>query len=173
MTPALLDELLSELSSLASVYHKPVETFIGRGRLGADEVQRKANEREDDMSKEKAIQTLVAGQHAENLLDIDDDMPTESPQLGQNEFSGSLGGSGKAAPVRQTANPLDDLLGLFDNAGLGGGPTSIKPTQMQTQNASPFDMLGSVSSMPSTSIQPTPATNGTGSKEVDLLDGLF
>jgi hypothetical protein len=44
VSPALLEELIDEISTLASVFHKPAETFIGRGRLGADEVQRKANE---------------------------------------------------------------------------------------------------------------------------------
>lgn len=44
VSPALLEELIDEISTLASVFHKPAETFIGKGRLGADEVQRKANE---------------------------------------------------------------------------------------------------------------------------------
>lgn len=44
VSPALLEELLGEISSLASVYHKPEETFIGRGRVGADSVQRKGTE---------------------------------------------------------------------------------------------------------------------------------
>lgn len=42
--PALLEELLGEISTLASVYHKPAETFIGHGRIGADSVQRKGSE---------------------------------------------------------------------------------------------------------------------------------
>ena len=41
VSPALLDELISEMSSLASVYHKPAGTFIGLGRIGADSMQRK------------------------------------------------------------------------------------------------------------------------------------
>jgi hypothetical protein len=41
VTPALLDELVSDLSSLASAYHKPESTFIGRGRLGADALAKK------------------------------------------------------------------------------------------------------------------------------------
>lgn len=41
--PALLEELLGEVGTLASVYHKPAETFIGKGRIGADAV-RKAGE---------------------------------------------------------------------------------------------------------------------------------
>jgi hypothetical protein len=40
VSPALLDELLGEISTLASVYHKPAETFVGKGRIGADAVQK-------------------------------------------------------------------------------------------------------------------------------------
>uniref|UniRef100_A0A8H7NJ58 AP complex subunit beta n=1 Tax=Bionectria ochroleuca TaxID=29856 RepID=A0A8H7NJ58_BIOOC len=38
----LLEQLLTELSTLASVYHKPPESFVGKGRFGADEIQRAA-----------------------------------------------------------------------------------------------------------------------------------
>lgn len=41
VSPALLDELISEISTLASVYHKPAGTFIGLGRIGADSMQRR------------------------------------------------------------------------------------------------------------------------------------
>ena len=44
VSPVLLEELINELSSLGSVYHKPTEAFIGKGRLGAADVQRKAVE---------------------------------------------------------------------------------------------------------------------------------
>ena len=40
MAPALLEELLGEIGSLASVYHKPAETFIGHGRVGADSLRK-------------------------------------------------------------------------------------------------------------------------------------
>ena len=40
MPPALLEELLGEIGSLASAYHKPAQTFIGRGRIGADAVRK-------------------------------------------------------------------------------------------------------------------------------------
>lgn len=43
VSPAILEELVAEISSLASVYHKPAATFIGKGRLGAEDVSR-ANE---------------------------------------------------------------------------------------------------------------------------------
>ena len=42
--PAILEELLGEISSLASVYHKPAKTFIGKGRLGAEEMAKRSAE---------------------------------------------------------------------------------------------------------------------------------
>lgn len=44
LSPRLLDELIAELGSLASVYHKPADSFVGKGRFGADAVQRRAIE---------------------------------------------------------------------------------------------------------------------------------
>lgn len=44
VSPAILEELIGEISSLASVYHKPAATFIGKGRLGADEMAKRAVE---------------------------------------------------------------------------------------------------------------------------------
>ena len=44
LPPGLLEQLLGEISTLASVYHKPPETFIGQGRFGADAVQKRAIE---------------------------------------------------------------------------------------------------------------------------------
>lgn len=44
LSPRLLDELIGELGSLASVYHKPADSFVGKGRFGADAVQRRAIE---------------------------------------------------------------------------------------------------------------------------------
>jgi AP-1 complex subunit beta-1 len=38
--PAILEELLSEVGSLASVYHKPADTFIGKARMGVDSVKK-------------------------------------------------------------------------------------------------------------------------------------
>lgn len=145
VSPALLEELIDEISTLASVFHKPAETFIGKGRLGADEVQRKANEREEDFSRERAIATVVQGQNAENLLDFDDD-PVDGEQPismlpksanGLGVLNGGLDPS--AANVTSATNPLDDLLGLFDS--------SIGLTVHNPPNSLPH----SVSNLPSSS----------------------
>jgi hypothetical protein len=44
LSPALLDDLLYHIGTLASVYHKPPETFIAGKKYGADNVTRSVNE---------------------------------------------------------------------------------------------------------------------------------
>ena len=78
VSPALLNELISEISSLASVYHKPAETFIGAGRVGT-ELLKKADAEDNRRMTQKALQTVAAGQRIENLLDFDDE-PADAGQ---------------------------------------------------------------------------------------------
>jgi hypothetical protein len=44
VAPALLNELIGEISSLASVYQKPAATFIGQGRVGVESMQHRGTE---------------------------------------------------------------------------------------------------------------------------------
>jgi hypothetical protein len=44
LPPALLEQLITELSTLASVYQKPPEAFLGQGRFGAEAMQKAAIE---------------------------------------------------------------------------------------------------------------------------------
>jgi len=124
VSPALLEELLGEISSLASVYHKPSETFVGRGRVGADSVQRKGTELTDErFSAQKALQTVVAGQQAENLLDFDDTPGTEGQPSGLAATE-VLSSTPAAANLLAgtSSNPLDDLVSIFGGMG-GSGPS--------------------------------------------------
>lgn len=71
--PAVLDELLAEISTLASVYHRPAETFVGRGRVGIDDLQRRAQELAEgggggpESARDKALHVVEQGQKSENL----------------------------------------------------------------------------------------------------------
>lgn len=172
--PALLEELVSDLSSLASAYHKPESTFIGRGRLGADALSRKR----DEITREKALATVVQGQAAENLLDFGDDdeaavnAGSQGRSISASGASGGLGGlsdlmmddagmqssrgngDGMAALPASTsggAGQLSDLLGLFDAA-----PGSKAPGAQ-----SGLDALSALPSAPSHS--PTSSTFANGS----------
>jgi outer membrane lipoprotein SlyB len=97
------------------------------------------------MSREKALQAVVAGQQAENLLDFDadDSAPTPTPGLGGAASLGGLeglnlggGGAGSTAAAAagqrgqgtissqqiasaaKSTNPLDELMDLFSSASV-------------------------------------------------------
>ncbi|RXK36660.1 clathrin binding protein [Tremella mesenterica] len=164
VAPAILEELLGEISSLASVYHKPAATFIGKGRLGADEIGRQAVEPEDE-TREKALQTVVAGQQAENLLDFDAD--DSAPDERRRSLADGLISNQTIASVAKSSNPLDELMDLFSSPNLSA------PT------ANPAQLMPSVPSLMPTSnnnngpmTSPTPQIVTGGKAEDDLL-GLF
>jgi len=124
--PALLDQLIGEISTLASVYHKPPETFIGQGRFGADAVAKRAIEEQQQNARETTIQAPgVKGANAENLLDIDFDgaaPASASPPTALDTMSGGTPTRVASPPSQSTSgNNLDDLLGVFDS---GPAPSS-------------------------------------------------
>ena len=118
LPPALLEQLLGELSTLASVYHKPPESFVGKGRFGADEIQRAAiqeqrqNAAENPIAASAAAAALAAngsgaassGGNIENLLDID--------------FDGAAPASYEAQSVSATPDRVASPAG---SAAAGGG----------------------------------------------------
>lgn len=120
VSPALLEELVSDLSSLASAYHKPESTFIGRGRFGADALSKKR----DEITREKALATVVQGQQAENLLDFGDDdetmdtakngtVPAGLGGLDELMADASIVNSNQSKTnVQSQKSQLNDLLGL-------------------------------------------------------------
>ena len=132
LPPGLLDQLIGELSTLASVYHKPPETFIGHGKYGADAVQKAAiewvlsilsleapmltisreqlqNARENPLAA-AAVAAAVSGSQAppqgnlENLLDIDFD--GAAPASAQKSPSAGMSGlEGLAGTPQRVASP--------------------------------------------------------------------
>ncbi|KAI5121474.1 hypothetical protein M0805_003930 [Coniferiporia weirii] len=121
VSAALLDELLSEISSLASVYHKPPETFIGRGRFGAEAMQKLTEKGQDeDISTRKALQTVAAGQQAENLLDFDDAAAEDGQPTGLAATTLTTTPAAANLLAGTSSNPLDDLVSIFGGSGLSG-----------------------------------------------------
>jgi len=191
LPPALLDRLLQELSTLASVYHKPPEQFVGQGRFGADAVQQAAIDEQMENARENPIAAVAVAQaaqgqtpeatqnNAENLLDIDFDgavpaSTTDKPPNGMNGLEGLAGtpqrvDSPAVSSQPQTNNNLDDLLGVFGNgndathsAGFGG--------------MSDNDIMNGFASMDLSSQQPPPPQqqlHETGKKTNEDLLSLF
>ncbi|KAH9984404.1 Adaptor protein complex beta subunit [Russula vinacea] len=153
VAPALLNELIGEISSLASVYQKPAATFIGLGRIGVESMQHRGTDLAD--SAKTALQTVAAGQAAENLLDFDDEPAQEGPTglaATQNIMSGT------------STNPLDDLVSIFGNTSLSSSsaPIASAPAPAAIDPLGGFGVVSPATAVPST------ASN----QQEDLL-GLF
>ncbi|KAL7420331.1 beta-adaptin [Cryptotrichosporon argae] len=165
VSAGVLEELVGEISSLASVYHKPAVTFIGKGRLGAEEMAKRAIEPEDDVARERALQAVVAGQQAENLLDFDDE-----PEEASNGLAGVSASTSAAAAsvnraiasVAKSTNPLDELMDLFSASSMAApaGPPAGVPALATNGAGSPLSPL-------SPTAPPAPATTS-----LDMLAGL-
>lgn len=150
LPPALLETLLAELSTLASVYHKPPAAFLGSGRFAADAMQAAAIEEQRQNARENPLAAAAAAAAvegralpeqttAENLLDIDFDgaapaaLPKDAAESGnavggaRDELS-DLFGDGAAAPsagqqageAAGGSNASQDLMNGFAGLDLGG-----------------------------------------------------
>lgn len=174
LPPILLEQLLNELSTLASVYHKPPETFVGAGRYGADALQNAAiQEQRQDAADNPIAAAVVANQNnAENLLDIDFDgaapASADVPPMG-----GVTGLEGLAGTPQQIASPtagappvissMDDMMGLFDmNGSSSSGPAA-------GQN----DMMNGFAALDVGGSQPPPPQGGPKKATNEDLLGMF
>ncbi|KAL1917291.1 uncharacterized protein VTP21DRAFT_4947 [Calcarisporiella thermophila] len=116
LTGGLLEELVDNIATLASVYHRPPETFLGSQRYGADNIQKKSidqihREEEERATIPAAAQIIKGG--VEDLLGLD--------------FS-PAGGMEPTSPSTATSTPkLHELLDIF------GGPTDSLSSSMQQQ----------------------------------------
>lgn len=125
LPPALLEQLLTELSTLASVYHKPPESFVGKGRYGADEIQRAAIQEQRQNAEENPIAASVAAAAAnsnggsagsqnniENLLDIDFDgaAPASQEQQSAAATPDRIASPSGGAP----SGGMADMMSMFD-----------------------------------------------------------
>lgn len=183
LPPALLEQLLTELSTLASVYHKPPETFVGHGRYGADAIQHAAIQEQRQNAVENPIAaSAIAAQNgssntnAENLLDIDFD--GAAPASADLPPSGGASGlEGLAGTPQRVASPavnapaapassMDDMMGLFDM----GGPSS-------SSGGGAGDMMNGFAGLDlSAGSQPPPAgqqLHSDGKKTNEDLLGMF
>jgi AP-1 complex subunit beta-1 len=112
LDPALLDTLIRNISTLASVYHKPPESFIRRARpAGAfTDGEEEEDEEEGDIYDEGETAGQGSAAEARGASSNDDDL------LG-------LGGGAPAPVASSGGGGLDDLFGF----GGGAAPRSAAP----------------------------------------------
>jgi len=118
---------------------------------------------EDESSREKALQTVVAGNQAENLLDFDDE--PSNPADNNTLVSDGIISNKAIASAAKSTNPLDELMDLFSTASM---TAPVAQPVMNTSDS--FDGLGMGSSSPA----PVPVAPQAGQKKQDDdLLGLF
>lgn len=174
LSPKLLEELLYELSTLASVYHKPSATFLGHGKYGADAIQRAAIQEQRQNAAENPIAAAVTAQangnapasnNAENLLDIDfDGAAPASTDIPPTSGTSQVESPTVAAP----ANSMDDMMGLFGNDTATPAATNSAPINNDLMNDFAGMSMGGSS-------QPPPAAQQLeqGKKTNEDLLGMF
>lgn len=186
MPESLLNELLGEISTLASVYHKSPANFMGRGRYGSDEVQKRALE-EQRQAKDEL--------NDDNLLDLDSGEPAKSDLNMLTDIFMNQPSSNNSATTGAANSASDDILSLFasvtapvptTSGGSSGAAPSADPFNFSSLNIQPTkpspspvaavttsttssngsfdDLFGSQSAS-----VPPPTTTGGDSKN-DLLD---
>ncbi|CAO3683837.1 unnamed protein product [Umbelopsis vinacea] len=128
VSSALLDELIYHIGSLASVYHKPPEAFIGGKRYGADNVQKAAaepTEEEDINAPPPQIQAAIKSNDIGNLLDLDWDDPgagapsSSSKTSAQNDLQDLFSPTSPQSPVAPKAKAkakANDIMDLFGSS---------------------------------------------------------
>ncbi|RCH88656.1 beta-adaptin, partial [Rhizopus stolonifer] len=157
LSPALLETLLYDIGTLASVYHKPAETFIAGKKFGADHVNKamaEHAEEEDINAPPPQIQAAIKNNDIGNLLDLDWDEPSAetpvSPIMTETQGHSSLQdllsiSHGPEAQANLPSNGnIDDIMNLFNSTPTFGTQNSSSPQPMAMNNIQ--DLLGNTSS---------------------------
>lgn len=121
---------------------------------------------DEDISTRKALQTVAAGQNAENLLDFDDDSTQDGQPSGLAATTLTETPAAASLLAGTSANPLDDLVSIFGGTGLGGGGGALAPV-----NGNAFGIMSPavpVASSPASHVQ-----SPTQQQPQDDLLGLF
>lgn len=152
LPPALLEQLLTELSTLSSVYHTPPEQFVGQGRFGADAVQRAAIEYV--LQSAELLYAILTLYHREQIQNARD-----------NPLAAAAAVTGTAPPA-QTQSNVENLLDIdFD----GGAPASA-----QKEPSSGMSGLEGLAGTPVRVQSPAPGVPALqASNNLDDLLGVF
>lgn len=134
-SPAMLELLISELSTLASVYHKPAYTFVDAEHR---EKEPRSTSGNIDELKNLAKLEIIANSKNENLLDFDDDEEVDNGTATNGVslmdelndlFSAPAAPSTLTQPAAQPALQTlmnDDIMALFGNVSEPRGGSEVR-----------------------------------------------
>jgi AP-1 complex subunit beta-1 len=131
LEPSLLDNLLGELGSLASVYHKPASSFVSRARVAVQTAEELAAMR----SAAAAAEEVAEGDQDMSSAEVAGSQPGTARSSQQQhaaavpDLLGDLLDLEEPATVAAggTAAPIVDLLGGLDMGGVGVSSTPASP----------------------------------------------
>ncbi|KAF9981691.1 beta-adaptin [Mortierella antarctica] len=162
LSPGLMDELINNISTLASVYHKPPTAFMGNKAFSADAVKKAAaadaRDEEQNIGDVELESPSAAPGAAKNamadLLDLDFGSSSEpaysSPPVSSSSQKQSSGGPNYSADLFDMSSDMGSggggaFGGMGGMGGMSGmGMSAAAPatsTQMSTSN-DPFGDLG-------------------------------
>ncbi|SAM07572.1 hypothetical protein [Absidia glauca] len=198
LSPALLDDLLYHIGTLASVYHKPPETFIAGKKYGADNVTRSVNEHgndeEDATAPPPKIQEALKNNDIDNLLDLDWDEPaaTGSSLMANNDMGDLMSLDGQqqqpTTATNQGGSSMDDIMKLYNNQSSSMSPQTMMASpvntsfmqpssspvqQQQQQQQQPSSTMNDLFDLSSMSEPQQPSTNNNSNTKADPFAGLF
>ena len=127
LSQRLLDELIGELGSLASVYHKPKDSFVGKGKFGADAVQRQAIEYTLFTTRQLMVREQIRNAQ-ENPIQAQTKSNVE-------DLLGFEVGGPSETQTNSTLNILNDLSTL--SISMSPPPTEVTSPLPQSQPISP------------------------------------
>lgn len=101
----------------------------------------------DELSAQKALQTVEAGMKSENLLDFDSPADGDTgglTGLAATDYSANSQAKTAAANLiaGTSSNPLDDLVSIFGSAGLASTPAVAPGDPMQTPPQTSLGIAG-------------------------------
>lgn len=161
VSETLLDELITNIGNLASVYHKPV-ALLGSNAVFDIVVTREDQDGEtafevDDGERVSAQEVAESvGGNIDNLLDLDFGAPSPSPSA-STATTVTPAPTFASAPAKSSSAPsgIDDLLGLMDAPLSNIGMSSFSPI--------PVNPLTSISGLSSPSSASAASGSGGGS----------
>lgn len=144
LEPALLKTLMEQISTLASVYHKPADTFVSRQRLAVQTVDSVAGRTfEEEEGTSAAAAAAQAGVLDNGAAAAAPAAPSSAPvvDLLGDDLLGGPTPPAAAAPAPAAAG-LDDLLGGMSlGSSAAAAPAAAIPAAAAVA-ADPFDLLG-------------------------------
>jgi len=144
MDDAQLDELISNISTLASVYHKPPETFVTKLKEVQKEKKPKKEKRyeesllshDDDNQQDSRQSYKQQGQQQQNILDFDSPQPVQRQQQQQG---------GQQQQQKSGGSLLDDLDGIFSSPNSMSSPQVHKEIVLSAQQGNGLQLSAAFS----------------------------